>query len=170
MSVIEYKTVHASINQLGDKVKAQLSDGWQPIGSILVDEYENAIQAMSKEDETSATTTDYTVIKSSIRQIDTFVNKAISEGWQPIGSISRFFNEGFQAMKKGESASSEDGAPGAKGAKGDTGADGVTPSLSVEANEFAGLAAAADLQELAEALSARIYLLENNIAPDQQPL
>lgn len=211
MSVTEYTAIRASINQLDKFVMQAVQDGWQPVGSIWT-EYGQAAQVMVKEDSPNGTTTDYKVVRAPIGQLDKFVSLAISDGWQPVGTMAQSFSEAFQAMKKGTGTTGEigpkgdkgdqglkgdagpkgdtgpkgdkgeaglkgatgepgtdgtDGAKGdagAKGAKGDTGPKGdtgATPSLAVTADEASGLAAAANLQVLAEALSARIKAIED---------
>lgn len=193
MSVTEYTAIRSNINQLDKFVMNAVQDGWQPIGSIWI-ECGQATQVMVREDSPNGTTTDYKLIRAPINQIDKFVNLAIKDGWQPIGTIAQSFSNAFQAVKKGDAATGEvgpkgdkgeqglkgdpgpkgdkgevgpkgdrgepgiNGVDGAKGAKGDTGA---TPSLAVTEDETSGLAAAANLQALAEALSARIKAIED---------
>lgn len=184
MSVTEYTAIRANINQLDKFVMQAVQDGWQPVGSIWT-EYGRATQTMVKESAPNGTTTDYKVVRAPINQLDKFVNLAINNGWQPVGTVARFASEAFQAMKKGTGTSGEvgpkgdkgdkgepgaNGIDGAKGAKGDAGAIGpkgdkgeigATPSLAVTADEPSGLASAANLQSLAKALSARIKAIED---------
>lgn len=183
MSVTEYTAIRSNINQLDKFVMNAVQDGWQPIGSIWI-ECGQATQVMVREDSPNGTTTDYKLIRAPINQIDKFVNLAIKDGWQPIGTIAQSFSNAFQAVKKGDAATGEVGPKGDKGeqglkgdkgdkgdkgepgingvdgAKGDTGA---TPSLAVTEDEASGLAAAANLQALAESLSARIKAIEDRL-------
>lgn len=181
MSVTQYTVIRAPINQLEKFVNLAISDEWQPIGSIWR-EYNDALQTMVKRSESGPGATSYKIVTAPVNQLETFVNRAIDEGWQPQGDVWREYDDALQAMIKGtlyggaEGPKGEKGEPGPKGEKGEKGAKGEpgtngsdgargpkgdTPSLSVTADPDSGLDAASDLQALAEALSTRIKALES---------
>ena len=173
-----YKLVLVPEGQLEKFVSDAVADGWQPHGDVWRVKGE-AMQAMVKGTIGGGATGP---------QGESAYDTAVSEGF--VGSKAAWLEslkgtdgadgaKGDKGHKGDKGDAGADGAKGDKGDKGDAGADGAkgekgekgddgakgdkgdTPSLAVTEDTASGLSAAAGLQELAVALSARIKALED---------
>lgn len=155
-----YKLVLVPEGQLEKFVSDAVADGWQPHGDVWRVKGE-AMQAMVKGTIGGGATGP---------QGESAYDTAVSEGF--VGSKAAW----LESLKGADGAKGDKGDTGVAGADGKDGLDGTngvdgkdgakgdkgdTPSLAVTEDTASGLSAAAGLQELAVALSARIKALED---------
>lgn len=161
-----YKLVRVPEGQLERFVSAAVSDGWQPQGDVWRAHGE-AMQAMVKGSIGGGATGPQGESAYEVAVSDGFVGDEAAWLASLKGDPGTDGSDGPKGDPGADGADGPKGEPGADGAKGDTGAKGdpgETPSLAVAADAASGLSAAADLQELAVALSARIKALEDSAA------